>query len=615
VTAVIPGASAAGAGGRSATGRQALRELWATSPPLALGVGLWVLANAVAPALVVVALGVVVGEVSDAVNGGLAAFGPQLEEALAVAAVAYGFSLVLDPIGGALGTAARSRITGALQGRLLRAVSDPVGVGHLEDPDVLDRLSRAEGTLTGYFPGDAPVTWAGAVAGRISGVVGCFLVALHSWWIGLGLLVMWTLVRKVLVTAVVRQATTFRGQTPSMRRAWYFTGLASRAPAAKETRVFGLDGFLTDRFAEEFTSAIAAGSAGLRTLRLRSVACGVVAFAGCAAALLAIGLDAGSQGIGITALATLVPMLAVTMSVGSVTMDDITLTWTLAGLPDVDGLERELAPVGLDEKATRAVGERPREAVRFEGVRFHYPGKDDEVLGGLDLELRAGTSLAVVGVNGAGKTTLVSLLSRLREPTAGRITVDGVDLRELDPAAWQRTVAVVFQDPVHYPLSAHDNIAVGAIEHRDDRAGIEEAARQAGFAAVVDTLPGGWDTVLTRELPGGVDLSGGQWQRLALARALFAARHGARILVLDEPTAALDVRGEADFYARFLEITHGLTTVVISHRFATVRRADTVCVLDGGRITERGTHDELVAAGGTYAEMYAVQAARFAETS
>ena len=167
------------------------------------------------------------------------------------------------------------------------------------------------------------------------------------------------------------------------------------------------------------------------------------------------------------------------------------------------------------------------------------------------------------------------------------------------------------QQPVRYPVSAYDNVSFGALEHAGDRDGVEQAARQAGFADVVPTLPGGWDTVLTRELPGGVDLSGGQWQRLALARALFATAHGARLLILDEPTAALDVRSEARFYRQFLDITQGLTTVVISHRFATVRQAATICVLDGGRITERGTHAELIAASGTYARMYELQAARF----
>jgi ATP-binding cassette subfamily B protein len=233
------------------------------------------------------------------------------------------------------------------------------------------------------------------------------------------------------------------------------------------------------------------------------------------------------------------------------------------------------------------------------------------VLDGLDLELVAGTSTALVGVNGAGKSTLVSLLSRLRDPSAGRIVVDGVDLREFAPTSWQRTVALMPQDPVRYPVSAYDNIAFGALEHRDDRAGVEECAARSGFADVVATLPDGWSTLLARELPGGVELSGGQWQRLALARALFATRHGARLLVLDEPTAALDAHSEARFYTGFLDLSHGLTTLLISHRFATVRRADVICVLDGGRITERGSHDELLAAAGTYAETYRLQAARF----
>src|SRR6202012_810828 len=236
-----------------------------------------------------------------------------------------------------------------------------------------------------------------------------------------------------------------------------------------------------------------------------------------------------------------------------------------------------------------------------------------DVLAGADLELAAGTSTALVGVNGAGKSTLVSLLARLPGPTGGRITVDGTDIREFDPGRWQRPVALMPQDPVRYPLSAYDNVAFGALDYADDRQGVEKAARLAGFSSVVEELPGQWDTVLSRELPGGAELSGGQWQRLALARALFATFHGARILVLDEPTAALDVCAEGRFYEHFHEITAGRATLGISHRFATVRRASRIYVLDGGVITESGSHEELVAAGGTYAKMYRLQAARSAQ--
>ena len=172
----------------------------------------------------------------------------------------------------------------------------------------------------------------------------------------------------------------------------------------------------------------------------------------------------------------------------------------------------------------------------------------------------------------------------------------------------------MLQEPVRYPFSAYDNIALGSVERRDDRAGVEQAARMSGFDEVVKMLPDKWNTILSNELPGGIDMSGGQWQRLALARALFATYHGARILVLDEPTAALDIRSEARFYQKFFEITKGITTVVISHRFATVRLADKICILEDGRITQCGNHDTLLSEGGTYAQMYELQARQFGGT-
>ncbi|MGI8808908.1 MAG: ATP-binding cassette domain-containing protein [Acidimicrobiales bacterium] len=206
----------------------------------------------------------------------------------------------------------------------------------------------------------------------------------------------------------------------------------------------------------------------------------------------------------------------------------------------------------------------------------------------------------------------MKLLSGLYDPGAGRITVDGVDLRLLDRPAWQRRVAAIFQDFVQYPFSAYDNVAVGALGRAGDRDAVEAAARRAGASDIVERLSQGWSTVLDRQFTGGADVLGGEWQRLALARALFAVGGGAGVLVLDEPTASLDVRAEADLYDRFLELTAGVTTVVISHRFSTVRRADRIVVLEDGRVVEDGTHESLVEAGGRYAHMYALQANRFA---
>ena len=586
--------------------------------------------------------------------GGLASpAGHRLIGALIIAALLYTASLVLDPIGGALSTVAHQRITDRLQARLLRAVTAPATIAHLEDQDTLNRLASAEGSLTGFFPGDAPVTWVGSLAGRLSGVIGCAVIAAYFWWLGLLLLVMWLVVRRVMLRSVLRQAIDMRGQTTEMRRAWYLTGVGSKARDAKEVRVFGLARFLADRYARQFTEAIGVGLAGLRGLHRRAAACFAVVLAGYALAIYVITDAARTHQIGLRSMAIMLPMLAITAAVGSVSYDDITLVQSMFGLPDADRLERDLlrrrssagrrnAPRRKPphwKAAKRTIVDRclhphvhndPRSRSRRpipsncparrcdsrmsgSATRPAAAGQAPDVLAGVDLELRAGSSTALVGVNGAGKSTLVSLLARLRDPTGGRITVDGADVRELDPARWQRTIALMPQDPVRYPLSAYDNVAFGALEHADDRDGVQRAARLSGFAPVVEELPHQWDTVLARELPGGAELSGGQWQRLALARALFATFHGARILVLDEPTAALDVRAEARFYERFHEITAGLTTLVISHRFATVRRASRIYVLDRGLITESGRHDDLVAADGTYAKMYRLQAARFAK--
>ena len=600
------------AGGNRISGRQSWRLLWASSKPLSLGVLAWAALDVFDGPFVVAAFGFVVGAIPGAIRDGMSsAAGDRLIAALVIAALLYAGSLILDPIGGALGTAASQRIGGRLQARLLTAVTAPVTVAHLEDQETLDRLASAEGSLTGFFPGNAPVTWVGSVAGRLSGVFGCALIAAYFWWLGLLLLVMWLAVRRVILKSVLKQAIDMRGQTTEMRRAWYYTGVGSKARDAKEIRVFGLAQFFGGRFARHFTESLRAGHAGLRGLHKRAVGCFVVVTGGYALAIWTITDAARTHEIGTRSLAIMLPMLAVTAAAGNVSMDDITLAWTLFGLPDADRLERDLRPPSeLDGSADP--GDAPRDAVRFESVRFRYPTGNADVLAAVDLELRAGVSTALVGVNGAGKSTLVSLLARLRDPTGGRITIDGVDVRTLDPGQWQRMIALMPQDPVRYPLSAYDNVAFGALEHADDRKGVERAATLSGFSSVVDDLPRGWDTVLSRELPGGAELSGGQWQRLALARALFATFHGARILVLDEPTAALDVRAEARFYERFHEITAGLTTLVISHRFATVRRAQHIYVLDGGVVTEQGGHDDLVRAGGAYAEMYRLQAARFA---
>lgn len=590
----------------------AVRLLWETSRPLSFTVAAYAVASAVLPNLVLIAAGRLVGDIPAAARGGLASpAGHRMIGALVFTGIVYAASLVLGPVQTALASIIKWRLLYRTEDRLIQAVSRPAGIAHLEDPGVLDDLALARGQLVNQRPAEAPMTLALVVSNRLGGLIACGVLSSWRWWLGLGILVMWLAVRRPQLALIREQGALYAGSSEQLRRAWYLQRLAAMPTVAKESRVFGLGGWLVQAYSKQWLAGMAAPWSALRRLDKAVIVICVPVLATFAAACGYLGYAAYHREIALGTLAVMLPMLAATLPLGDISWDDVALAWMLEGLPRAGQLEARLKPRQPDlAGALPAVGLPARE-VRFDNVTFRYPGADRDVFHALDLTIPAGRSTALVGINGAGKTTLVKLLARLHDPGSGRILADGTDLADLDPAAWQRQVAVVFQDFAHYPLTFGENVGLGSSGHLADIDGIKAVTERAGASPVLRALPGGMDTVLSRNYDDGVDLSGGQWQRVALARALFAVRHGAKILVLDEPTAWLDARGEADFFDRFLDITAGTTTLIISHRFSTVRRADHICVLDSGRVLEQGSHDELAAAGMRYAEMFTLQAARF----
>jgi ATP-binding cassette subfamily B protein len=593
-----------------------IRLLWEVSPAVAITMALFILADGFLPNLALVALGTSTGHIPAAVAHGLGSpAGRALLISLAVGAGAYALSLMRTPVQDLLEAYCSAAMTAGMQRRLARAVCTPAGIEHLEDPQVLDQLSAASGELSATQPADAPMTLAGVLGDRLAGLLACLVLASFRWWLGLLFLAGWLLVRPPLRRLLVERALLTRRATPALRHSWYYLGCAWRPEFAKEMRVFGLGGWVLGRHRERWTTGMAPPWAAISRLNHRVVAIGGLIVVMYAVGTGMLGLAAYHDQIRLGTLAIMLPMLALTMQVGGVSAADVSLELMLAAVPDLDGIVSSLSAQADDPGGSLAADGLPATGIRLESVSYRYPRGDHEVLDGLDLELSVGQSLALVGLNGAGKTTLVSLLARLRDPTAGRVLVDGTDLRDLDARSWQRQVAVVYQDFTRYPFTAQENVALRDMGGGVDAAALERAAEQADARGVVTGLPEGWDSICSAGYQGGVDLSGGQWQRVALARALYAVQRGARVLVLDEPTAQLDVRAEAAFYDRFLELTAGVTTLIISHRFSTVRRAGRIAVLDGGRITELGRHDELLAAGGTYAQMFTLQASRFAAAS
>jgi len=397
-------------------------------------------------------------------------------------------------------------------------------------------------------------------------------------------------------------------QTPTRRQLDYLRVLGASKESAKELKLFGLAPFLSSEYTR-LSHDIYRQNVGLARRRLQ------------AGALLSVLSTAGYYG---TYAWVVYETVQGRISVGTLTFlagaiagaaSNIQMIFsTFSSIADqalflTDLIDFFAVQPSVRSKPDARPAPRPiRAGFEFRNVSFTYPGTSRVVLHRLSFRLSSGERIALIGENGQGKTTIVKLLTRLYDPTEGRILLDGIDLREYDLEDLSRQIAVIFQDFMRYDLTAAANIAVGEIQSRQDRPRIEAAARKSLAHGVVARLPGGYGQMLGRRFEGGVDLSGGEWQKLALARAYL---RDAQVLVLDEPTASLDARSEHEVFERFAELTHGKIALLISHRFSTVRMADRILVLEDGRIAEEGSHAELVASAGRYSEMFELQAANY----
>lgn len=580
--------------------------------------GLWGLIGLAAaiPALFAVAVGTLVSRVPAAVEDGLGSpAGRSLWGALAAVAVVLVVERALAPLLELVRYRVARDIDGAMRADLLAVADRHPRIDQLEDGRVQSLLALVKGGLFGTA-GSAAVAAAGVVGRYVQTVLALAVVAWFSVPLAAAVGVVIVAIRRRWHTAFSALADGLLESADALRRVTYTAELVTTPGAAKEVRVFDLVDWLVGR-ARGFWSDAVAGPLAVRA-RLRRSANVELAILGASYGATFV-LAARATATGTLSLGVLTAILQAQFSAAQLiapTSDDFSTGPGIAALRASRQVESRLSPgvtpepVRTDRSGPRMSAMPEREVV-VDDVSFTYPGADHPVLDRLDLRLAAGESLALVGLNGAGKTTLVKLLCGLYEPTAGQIRVDGVPLEEMDPAAWRSRMAVIFQDFVRYELSARDNVRLAALEAPADLAALDRAAGAAGAADTIAGLGGGWGTVLSRQYPGGTDLSGGQWQRIALARALFAVDAGAGLLVLDEPTANLDVRAEAELFDRFLIATAPTTSLLISHRFSTVRRADRIAVLDGGRITETGTHSELIDLEGRYAELFRTQAERF----
>jgi ATP-binding cassette, subfamily B, bacterial len=583
-------------------GRQEYRffaALFRAAPGLATAWWALLAMRGLLPALMAVATGALIGAVHS--HSSLAA-------PLTIVGIVFVLFQVLTPLHLAVSADLGSRTAAYLYDRLITATTAPPGVAHLENADLVTDLTVARDFDLGITGPPLSISMdfiASGLVEMVGGFASGLLLFGYSWWAAPVLIGAWVSTHYLLRESAVWQDRNTDEVRTAQRHSDYAYRLAIDAPAAKEVRLFGLADWVIERFTSRRMHLYELQWKSTR-LRERPLGLSLVLVLGANALVAWSVANAASAGH----ISLDQSIVYLTAMVGTSMIAFGGWSWALDGaaapVVALERLEPRMAAAGALPVAASPVAPTglPAREIRFRDVTFAYRPDLPTVLEGFDLTIPAGTSMAIVGVNGAGKTTLAKLLCRLYDPQQGSIEIDGIDLRELDLDLWRTRVTAVFQDFIRYERSLRANVAPRGASDES----IVAALHDAGALDLA-----GLDTILAKAYAGGVDVSGGQWQRVALARALCAVREGAGVVLLDEPTAQLDVRGEAEIFARVLAATRHTTSILVSHRFSTVRRADRICVVDRGRVVELGTHDELMARRGRYHRMFDLQAQRFAE--
>lgn len=583
-----------------------------SSPGFVLGMLATTVVQGILPAILVAQTGVFLANLPGAIQGGLSSpAGAQAQRALVLIGGAILASQVLSPVQEAARFGLQRRFHSYLTRRLMAAVASLPGLAYFEDPKFRDKLKVSE------WVGWAPVNSINALSGAIqqtSSVIGFAAVAAaFAGWVPA--LLIGAAVPAGLASIYFEAGIGMARwrHSDEMRRSDYYRGLALLVEPAKELRMFRLKDWVVNRQVTHWLAGVKeAWETRRRSILIRigllvpSIAAMSVAFLAVLNAATSGRIDAGrfsATALATTGLVTAVVSVFQSLSWARQANFYLPVAFQIMGFASNDPR--------LDVTGTREARSVAPSGIQFENVAFSYPGTERKVLDALDLWIPSGSSLALVGENGAGKTTLIKLLCRLYDPTEGRILIDGVDVREFDLDSLRNRMAVIFQDFVKYHLPVRDNVGFGAVDRLEDESLLVEAATRVRVLGTIEELPQGWDTILAREFDG-VDLSGGEWQRVALARAMTAQiGRDADILILDEPTASLDVRLEHELYEHFSELSSGRTTLLVSHRFTTVRMAGRIVFMENGRIVEDGSHESLMAARGRYSELYEMQASHY----